>query len=178
MRAAQELLLDVGYAGLSMDVVAARAGVSKPAIYRRYPSKGALVFAAVFGKTMRRDDPDSGSLTDDLKEAYSWAVEEFSAPEAIAALPGLMADLTAHPQLAALVRGLVVEPEYERVRTMLERAQQRGEIRQDVDLTLVIDAFTGTGLTRVLLLDRPVDRDFGERLVDLIVYGLAPRDPR
>jgi len=51
----------------------------------------------------------------------------------------------------------------------------RGEIRAGADLTLAIDAFTGTAPTRGLLLGRPVDHSFGERLVNLIVNGLAPR---
>jgi AcrR family transcriptional regulator len=175
LSATRQLLVEVGYAGVSIDAVAARAEVGKPTIYRRYASKAALVFEAVFGRTKVKADPDTGSLAGDLREAYSWAVEEFAAPEARAALPGLVADLTANPQLADLVRGLVIEPEYLRVRAVLERARDRGEIHADADLTLAIDAFTGTALARVLILDRPVDHNFGERLVDLIVNGLAPR---
>jgi AcrR family transcriptional regulator len=172
-----ELLIEVGYAGVSIDAVAARAGVGKPTIYRRYPNKTALLFEAVFGKTKSKPDPDTGSLVSDLREAYRWAVDEFAAPEARAALPGLIADLAANPQLADLVRAHVVGPEYARVRAGLERARERGEIRSDADLTLAIDAFTGTALARVLILDRPVDSAFADRLVDLIINGLAPRPP-
>ncbi|HZP15069.1 MAG TPA: TetR/AcrR family transcriptional regulator [Nocardioides sp.] len=175
LSATRELLVEVGYVSISIDAVAARAEVSKPTIYRRYPNKAVLVFEAVFGKTKTKADPDTGSLASDLREAYSWAVDEFAAPEARAALPGLVADLTANTQLADLVRGLVIEPEYGRVRTALERARERGEIRPDVDLTLAIDAFTGTALARVLILDRVVDQVFGEQLVNLIINGLAPR---
>jgi len=175
LTATRALLLDVGYAGLTYESVAARANVSKPTIYRRYPTKAALVFEAVFGRTKARSVPDTGNIVDDLREAYGWAVDEFASPEAIAALPSLMADLSANPELARFVRELVIEPEYERVRNALRDAQRRGEIRSDADLTLAIDAFTGTALGRVLLLDRPVDAAFGERLVDLIIHGLAPK---
>lgn len=176
LTATRELLLAVGYAGVSIESVAARARVGKPTVYRRYPTKAVLVFDAVFGKSKRHPDPDTGNVVDDLRLAYSWVVDEFSAPEAQAALPGLLADVTANAQLAQLIREQVVEPEYQRVRVALERAARRGEIRADVDLTLAIDAFTGTALARVLLLDHPVDRAYGNRLVDLIVHGLAPRD--
>ena len=175
MRAARELLLEVGYVGITFRDIAARAGVSKPAVYRRWPTKAGVVFAAVFGRTRSREDPDTGSLAEDLRESYSWVIEEFTAPEAAAALPGLTADLAGDPQLAALVRQTIVDPEYERVRVALRRGQQRGEVRDDVDLTLIVDAFTGTAFTRATLLDRPVDAHFGERLVDLLVRGLAPR---
>ncbi|HZZ50209.1 MAG TPA: TetR/AcrR family transcriptional regulator [Pseudonocardia sp.] len=175
LTATRELLIEVGYAGISIDAVAARAEVGKPTVYRRYPNKTALVFEAVFGKTKAQPDPDTGSLVSDLRKAYRWAVEEFAAPEARAAVPGLIADLAANPQLAALVRTQVIGPEYARVRAALERARERGEIHPDADLTLAIDAFTGTALARVLILDRPVDDAFGDRLVDLIINGLAPR---
>jgi AcrR family transcriptional regulator len=172
--ATRELLVEVGYAALSMAAVAARAGVSKPTLYLRYSGKVALVFEAVFGRTKTRELPDSGSVVADLREAYSWAVEEFAAPEARAALPGLLAEIAASPELGALVRRSVVEPEYARVRSVLELGQERGEIRNDVDLELVIDAFTGTALARVTLLDHPVNQEYGARLVDLLVQALRP----
>ena len=178
LQATRDLLVEVGYAGLSMEAVAARAGVSKPTLYLRYPGKVPLVFEAVFGRTKSREIPDSGSVVADLHEAYQWAVEEFTAPEARAAVPGLLAELASSPELAELVRRAVIAPEYARVRAALERGQARGEIRDDVDLELVIDAFTGTALARVTLLDHPVDRAYGERLVDLLVEGLAPRSER
>ena len=175
LTATRELLVDVGYAALSMEAVAARAGVSKPTLYRRYPTKVAVVFEAVFGATKSKAVPDTGNVSEELREAYSWAVDEFASPEARAALPGLLADISAAPEVARLVRKMVVEPEYARVRAALERGQERGEIREDVDLLLVIDVFTGAALARATLLDHPVDHAFGDRLVDLVVSGLAPR---
>jgi AcrR family transcriptional regulator len=175
LTATRELLVDVGYAGLSMEAVAARAGVSKPTLYLRYPSKSALVFDAVFGKTKALALPDTGDLLADLREAYDWAVAEFAAPEARAALPGLLAELSSSPELARLARTRVIDPEYQRVHGLLERAQRRGEIRADADLPLVIDAFIGTALARATILDHPIDSAFGARLVELLVTGLTPR---
>jgi AcrR family transcriptional regulator len=172
--ATRELLLEVGYAALSMAAVAARAGVSKPTLYLRYPNKVALVFEAVFGRTKSREIPDSGSVVADLHESYQWAVEEFAAPEARAALPGLLAEIAASPELAETVRRTIVDPEYARVQSVLERGQSRGQIREDVDLELVIDAFTGTAQARATLLEHPIDQEYGARLVDLIVQGLRP----
>lgn len=173
--AARELLVEVGYAGLSMEAVAARARVSKPTLYLRYPSKGAVVWDAVFGKTKTLAMPDTGDLLADLREAFQWAVAEFAAPEARGALPGMLAELTSSPELAQSVRARVIEPEYDRVRGLLERAQRRGEIRADADLPLAIDAFIGTALARATVLDHPLDDAFAARLVELLVTGLAPR---
>lgn len=158
-----------------MGAVAARAGVGKPTLYRRYPTKAAVVFDAVFGRTKAKPIPDVEDVREQLRVAYSWAVDEFAAPEARAALPGLLADLSAHPELAQTVRAMVIDPEYERVRATLRQAQSRGQIRQNIDLTLVIDIFVGAALARSALLDHQVDHDFGQRLVDILVDGLAPR---
>jgi len=175
LTATRELLLRVGYSGLSMEAIAARARVSKPTLYLRYPTKGVLVFDAIFGKTKSIAMPDTGSLLTDLREAYDWAVDEFAAPEARAALPGLLADVSASPELANLVRATVIEPEYARVHALLKRAQHRGEIRCDADLPLVIDAFIGTAMARATLLDSPLDHAFSARLVELLITGMAPR---
>lgn len=175
--ATRELLLDVGYAGLSMEAVAARARISKPTLYLRYPSKGVLVFDAVFGRTKAFAMPAAGDLLSDLREAYAWAVEEFAASEARAALPGILAEVSASQELGQLARTTVIEPEYARVHALLERAQDRGEVRSDVDLNLVIDAFLGTALARATILGNPLDHDAGDRLVDLLVNGLSPRPP-
>jgi AcrR family transcriptional regulator len=175
LSATRNLLIDVGYANLSMEAVAARAGVSKPTLYLRYPTRAVLVFEAIFGKTKVRAIPDHGSIQADLHEAYDWAVEEFNAPEARAAIPGLMAEVAANPELAQLIRTVVIGPEYGRVRGQLELAQRRGEVRADADLDLVIDAFIGTALARVILLDRPLDHAYSERLVNLLLDGVAAR---
>ncbi len=173
LTATRGLVVEVGYAALSMEAVAARARVSKPTLYLRYPTKGALVFDAVFGKTKTRELPDTGDLLADLREAVSWGVEEFAAPEARAAIPGLLAELASSPELQRLVTDHIIDPEYARLRGLLEGAQGRGEIREDVDLTLVIDVFVGTALARATVVDRPIDDDFGLRLIDLVLDGIT-----
>jgi AcrR family transcriptional regulator len=176
LRATRELLLEAGYSGLSMEAVAARAHVSKPTLYLRFPTKGALVFEAVLGKTKALEMPDTGDLRVDLGATYDAGVDEVAAPEARAALPILLAELSASPELARLVQSRVLGPEYHRVRNLLEQAQQRGEIRSDVDLRLVIDAFFGTALARAIILGGPLDHDFSAALVDLFINGMAARE--
>lgn len=173
LTATRKLLVEVGYANLSMEAVAARAGVTKPTLYLRYPTRAVLVFDAIFGKTKARPIPDTGSIRSDLDEAYRWAVDEFTASEARAAIPGLLAEIAANAELARLIREAVIGPEYSRVREQLELAQARGEIRANADLDLVIDAFIGTALARITLLDHPVDYAYGTHLVDLLLDGVA-----
>jgi AcrR family transcriptional regulator len=173
LSATRDLLVQVGYANLSMEAVVARAGITKPTLYLRYPTRVLLVFDAIFGRTKTRAIPATGHIRTDLEEAYKWAVDEFTAPETRAALPGLLAEIAANPHLAQSVREAVIGPEYGRVRDQLELAQARGEIRQDADLDLIIDAFIGTALARITLLDHPVDYAYGARLVGLLLDGAA-----
>lgn len=176
--AASELLVQVGYANLTMAAVAARAGITKPTLYLRYPAKAPLVFDVVFGKTKVRPMPHHGNVEADLQEAYGWAVDEVSAPEARAAMPGLIAEMAASPEMAEFTRAAFLAPEYNRVKAGLEEGRERGEIRADVDLDLIIDAFIGTAVARLTLLDHSVDHEYGRRLVDLLLYGAAPREER
>jgi AcrR family transcriptional regulator len=173
LAAARDLLLDVGYSNVSMEAVAARARVSKPTLYLRYPSRAVLIFEAIFGQTKARPMPDTGSIRTDLYVAYRWAVDEFSAPEARAAIPGLLAEVARSPELAQLIRTVVIGPEHARVRGQLELAQARGEIHAEADLDLLVDAFIGTALARVTLLDHPVDYAYADRLVDQLLDGVS-----
>jgi hypothetical protein len=91
-----------------------------------------------------------------------------------AALPGLVAELSSSPQLARLFGNNIAAQEYARIHDLLERARRRGDVRGDADVTLIIDTFIGTALARATILDHPVDQEFGARLVDLLVDGLAP----
>jgi AcrR family transcriptional regulator len=171
LSATRELLVEVGYASLTIEGVAARAGVAKPTIYRRWPVKGALVSEAVFGKTKAMPMPDTGDVASDLRIIVGWGVDEFTAPEARAALPGLVTELQSESEVRRLFQERVLEPEYARVRQVLEGAQRRGEIRKDVDLELLMDVFVGTVFSRAVLLDHPLDDRLVDELVDLALSG-------
>jgi AcrR family transcriptional regulator len=173
--ATRRLLLEVGYAALTIEAVAARAGVTKPTVYRRWPVKGALVWEAVFAKTKAGPMPDTGDVGADLRVIVGWGVDEFTAAEARAALPGLLAELGSNRELRGLVRERLIAPEYARVRSVLERAKDRGQLRADVDLELLIDGLVGTVFARATALDHPVDEGLVDSLVELVLAGASPR---
>jgi AcrR family transcriptional regulator len=171
LAATRELLVEVGYSGLTIEGVAARAGVAKPTIYRRWPVKGALVSEACFGKTKAMPMPDTGAVAGDLRIIVGWGVDEFMAPEARAALPGMVAELRSDSEVRRLFQERVLEPEYARVRQVLERARDRGELRTDVDLELLMDVLVGTVFGRAVLLDHPLDDRLVDELVELALSG-------
>lgn len=180
LRATEELLVQVGYGALSIERIAARAGVGKPTIYRRWPNKALLVWDAVLGKTTRRALPDTGAVHDDIREVLRMGVEQITAPAARAALPGMLMELGADPELDDQIRAALIDPEYARVRTVLHQARERGELRPDANLDLIMDALVGTVLGRALLLAHPLDDDFISALTDLLLTGAGakPRQTR
>jgi AcrR family transcriptional regulator len=171
LRATRELLVEVGYSNLTIERVAERAGVGKPSVYRRWGGKGLLVWEAVFGKSTALPLPDTGRIADDLRTVLRWTVDEAGAPEAQAALPGMLSDFKPKPELRRTVKQQLLDPEYARIRRLLERALERGELRPDLDLDLVMDTLIGTVLGRAVLLERPLDERLVEGLVDLVLEG-------
>ena len=99
LRATVELLAETGYPGLLVSAIAQRAGTSKPAIYRRWPSKAHLVHEAVFPLGAATAIPDTGSLPEDLHEMVRRTMAVLTTPAAKAALPGLVGEMAADPTL-------------------------------------------------------------------------------
>jgi AcrR family transcriptional regulator len=173
LAATLDLLAEEGYARLSMEAVAHRAGVHKPAVYRRWPSKLDLVVAAVRSQAAEAVDPDTGDLRADLvallRDAASTAYRN---PKVRAGLR-LMVDAAVDEELASAVRDRVVGPRRAVARTILERGVVAGELRGDLDLDLVVDLLLGPLHTRVLVMHRPFPRADIEALVDLVLDGIA-----
>jgi AcrR family transcriptional regulator len=173
LRAAAELLAETGYADLSVDVIARRAGTSKPAIYRRWPSKAHLVHEAVFPISAATAIPDTGSLAGDVHEMVRRTAAVLTTPAARAALPGLVAemaaDLTLHAALLdrfgdILSRGLT---------DRLAGAATRGEVRPDVTAAEVVEVVAGTTFLALLTRGDSLDNAWTERTAALITRGIA-----
>jgi len=180
LEAALEGLAERGYDLLTMDEIAARAHAGK-ALYRRWPSKAALVADAVLAW---RDQlgpvtvADTGSLRGDI-EALLEALPEFGQAEQrqVAVLFGLVTAARRDPELSALLSSLIVERPRQAVAQMLERAAARGEIPRGRDLRLVPDVVIAMSSLRFLLGETP-DREFVRHLFEEVVYPLvtAPVD--
>jgi AcrR family transcriptional regulator len=159
---------------MSIEEVAARAGVGKATIYRRWPSKGLLALDAfVVSFRAAQPVPDTGSLRGDLLAALrTWVRAVTSTPSGrlLASLIGAAQD---DPELHAAWRDRVLEPLRERHRLMLERAVERGEIEASTDFEVVLDLFFGAAQHRLLLGHLPMTESFIESVVDVIMSGIA-----
>jgi AcrR family transcriptional regulator len=168
------LLVDEGFDRLSMDAVAARAGVGKATIYRRWPSKEALVIDAV----ARRSDPlpvlPDGSARDRLVALLD-GIATKSRTGVGRLLPCMVGASATNPTLAQHYREQIIGPRRARVAEILRQGIRAGELRRGLDVDLAIDAVVGPLIYRLVFAgDRPVTRRECARLVDLALRGLAP----
>ncbi|MFE4503091.1 TetR/AcrR family transcriptional regulator [Rhodococcus sp. NPDC056743] len=174
--AALELLAEKGYAELSIGSVASRAGIHRPAIYRRWPSKRHLVVDVVAGQIGIHPTPDTGDLRADLIAGITTVVVGLRDTVVGSVLPALVADLAADPELACAFRESFFEPRRNSTAAVLESARARGEIRADFDLDFVLDALAAPVYYRALFRHLPLDVYLAEQAVDAVLLALAPRE--
>jgi AcrR family transcriptional regulator len=166
--AALEVLADMGYDRLTMDAVAHRAKASKATLYRRWNSKAKLVVEALARTKTIPAIPDTGDLRTDLLTAFC-GMGGLTDHDTTATLGAVMTAVSTDPEFAAEFRTQVVGPKAAVSRTVFERARDRGEIRDDVDLDLVAPALAGIVLHQVFIFGETPDAMLIERVVDQII---------
>jgi AcrR family transcriptional regulator len=171
-----ELFVECGFEGMSIEGIAARAGVGKATIYRRWPSKEACVVAAV-AALVRRDGPpvDTGDVVADLthmaREARRWLIGTTAGE----ILPQVVAHVAAGTPLGRLYVDEVLRPKRRRIMDVLDRGIARGELREDLDTGLAADVFMGT-MVFLRLNGRlfAMDDAAVDEVVDQAVAGMRP----
>ncbi|MGE0540595.1 MAG: TetR/AcrR family transcriptional regulator [Dehalococcoidia bacterium] len=177
--AALRLLLEVGYTGLSLEGVAAAAGVGKTTIYRRYHDKRELAAAAVSGFVEDvAPSFDTGDARADLLATASRLYEILSGMGFFRMMGTLLVEERRNPELLERFRERVIQPNRARIRTILEAAQRRGDVRPDADLEIAVDTFAGALIARHLTGPEPSPA-WMQVLIDQIWHGIAidPREP-
>lgn len=175
LTAAADLVVEVGYAATSVGAVAARAGVGKDTIYRRWSGKAELVYEALFTRTETAPVPGTGSLAGDLTALLEALLQEFTAPAAAAALPGLLADFAASPDLQARIRTQFLAPAKEHLAGVFERAVQQGEAAPGVPVDLVLDTLAGAIFFHVGLMGQRPGPELASQLAAVIGQGIEAR---
>jgi AcrR family transcriptional regulator len=173
LRATVELLGASGYADLSVDAIAKRAGTSKPAIYRRWPSKAHLVHEAVFPISEATELPDTGSLAEDVREMVRRSTGVLTTPAARAAMPGLLAEMATDPSLHAKLLDRFGDVTSRGMTDRLEKAMSRGEVRADVTATDLVDAIVGMALMAIITRNHELDDTWVKRTATLITKGIS-----
>jgi len=173
LAAALEELEEHGYAALTMQGIAARAGAGKQTIYRWWPSKADVVLDALVDLAESRITvPDEGSLPADL-DAFLAATFRERGQRKI--LVGLMAEALLDPAFATAFRERFLFARRAALRQILERAVERGEIAEDVDPELLIDVVYGVVWYRLMIGHAPLDEAAGRELTGLLLRAVTPR---
>ena len=174
LEATLELLPEVGYGGLTMEGVATRAGVAKTTVYRRWPSKPALVVAAAEELASNVHRPDTGHVREDLIALLRDIITVYTETVAGRFVPGLLADMAEDSDLAEAI-GAFLAARREIMFEVLRRGISRGELRPDIDLELAADMMYGPIYYRFLVRRAPLSPQFADQVVDAVLRGKALR---
>jgi AcrR family transcriptional regulator len=179
LAATGELLREQGLRAMSIEGVAARAGVSKSTIYRWWPSKGVLALDAIYEEWSKERGivPDTGTLAGDLRSRVRATVHVLASDPLGSTIAALIAETQADPDLAHAYAEQVLEPRRGHLRAILRRAVERGEISPAADVEAAIDLLQGPVFLRLLHTHAPLDRTFADAIVELACDGLLPAPP-
>ncbi len=163
------MLIETGYDGMTIDMVAARAKAGKATVYRRWASKAELVIDAVSCMKKSAIDldhlPDTGTLRGDLVATIKPHTIE-DGERKLQVMAGLVSMLTRNPDLTEAANAALIEPRATVNRILMHRAAARGEIPPDCDIDTLSLVMPSMVAYRVLILKKPVDREFLISLVD------------
>lgn len=173
------VLADVGYDRLTMDAVATRAKASKATLYRRWNTKVALVIDALLLTKGAPEVPDTGTLRGDLLAAYCGGEGQSGLMDSrqTAIFSSIITALPRDPEFAAEFRKQVLGPKMAVSAAIYARAKERGEIREDLDVSLFGPAIAGICLHRLYVLGEAPDREQIARIIDQIIVPAAVNHP-
>ncbi|WP_433217146.1 TetR/AcrR family transcriptional regulator [Microtetraspora malaysiensis] len=175
--AARDLVSELGYAKVSIEAIAARAGVGKQTIYRWWPSKGAVIFDSFLALSESEEGmslPDTGDLEADLKIVMRATVAEFADPAFEAPIRALNTEIIGDPALAAQYREKLAGPVDEAKKERLRSAQRAGQLAADADLDLVLEVLYAPLYQRWLHRSGPLTPQYADALVEITLRAFAP----
>ncbi|MGI0119949.1 TetR/AcrR family transcriptional regulator [Zooshikella sp. RANM57] len=172
-RAMFEEWAKVGYSAFTIEAVAKRAGVGKAAIYRRWPSKLAMVNDCVTRVgTDLITSPNTGNLHSDIRLMLEQLRRILRHPLVTRILPDLHAELPRTPELASHIRSAVQAQRRSSAETVLRNAMSRKELAADLDIDLALDALGSIIYWRIIVTKKRADNAYLDRLTAFIVKGL------
>lgn len=169
------LLSEEGFPALSMDAIAAKAGVSKASIYRRWSSKEDLLVDVIANLAAATPLHTSGHLRDDLVNLLRRMEMFLTEIQAGQIFPRMAAEVHAGTDLGRRYAEKVIMPRRAYLASLLADAKERGDLRPDLDLEVAVDMLTGPVILRLLMARLAGhDAEWVEKLVDGLLHGWAP----
>ena len=173
LRAANELLERDGFAAVTVEAIAERAGVSKATIYRWWPNRAAVVmdgFLSIVSSEV--PFPHTGHAREDIRIHMRRLAEAFGGKMG-RTVAALIAEGQADPELAEALRSRWLSIRRTEAREILALGIERGELRDDIDPEVAVDVLYGPIYYRMLVGHAPLDGDFADALADHAFVGLA-----
>src|SRR5579859_5392210 len=175
IEATLDLFAEQGFEGVCVEAVAARAGVGKATIYRRWANKEELLLAALGSMKSPFPEPGGASVRDDLVAMLTVMCEDRADPRKARRYALLLGEGGKYPRLMARYKETVVKPRREAMRAVIRRGIQTGELRPDTDVEIAILTLTGVIMAHEKSPDATLDDEFATRLVDGLLLGLTAR---
>ena len=173
MAATRQLLTDVGYEQVSMESIARCAGVSRPTIYRRWPSKAHVVFEAAFGSAA---EPDmvvrTGDFARDLHEFIRRALAFWREPVVEAATMGILAERRRDTQLHIRTQQLLDDMIRAELAALVCAGAEQGIVRADVDTDTLFNTLVGAAFYTALVDGRDTSDQLADKLSALVMRGV------
>jgi AcrR family transcriptional regulator len=170
-----EAIAERGIAGVGCEDVAARAGVGKNTLYRRWPGKEDLLIAAFASMKSPLPEPRGESVREDLIAMLGVMAADADDPRHARQFALLHDEGQRYPRLVKRYKEQVVEPRRELIRSVLRRGTDTGELRKDTDVEIAMLALTGAVLARGKHDPAPAEPGFATRVVDELLRGIAAR---
>ncbi|MEV0123550.1 TetR/AcrR family transcriptional regulator [Streptomyces sp. NPDC050703] len=190
--AALALVHETGYAKLTIEAIAARAGVGKQTIYRWWPSKGAVLLDAFLDladqasaeasekaghEVVQTEITDSGDLEADLKQVMRATVDEFNDPRYDAPYRALAAEGLLNPEVGAEFVEKLLEPQLQLFVRRVRRAQEAGHVLPDVDPRIALELWASPLAQRWMMRSGPLTHEYVDKIVEYALYGIAASRP-
>jgi AcrR family transcriptional regulator len=173
VRAASELMQEVGLRAMTTELIAARSGASKATIYKWWPNKYSVAVEAFLSEMLAESaDPDTGSAHDDFRIVLRGVMHFYTTPSGrvFAQLVGeAQSDQVVHAEL----RDGLIHSRRRVGRAIWDRGVARGELRADVDPEVAVDIVFGPAMYRLVTRNGPLDTAAADAIVDAALSGLA-----
>jgi AcrR family transcriptional regulator len=170
-----ELLPDHGLKGLTIEAVAARAGVGKTTIYRRWGTKNELILEAIEQLRPPGPPPDTGSLVGDLDALVALQRQRLEASQLPRIMPRVLGESLEEPGLHAEIVERAVNPIRQILEEIVRRAIERGELREDLDVTTMVDVLHAAPIYKLLMAGGAMEAVSGvpKRVVPMLLEGVS-----
>jgi AcrR family transcriptional regulator len=176
LAAAFRILVDGGYGGLSIEAVAAEAGVGKTTIYRRYPTKRDLVVAALNDATTVELAPPTADARTAIRHLIGQVVRVLVAANGVRILGSYLVEEGREPELREDFRARVLEPRRAMLVELLQGAVERGEVRADVDVDVVSEVLIGSVFAHYIRTGQYGEEVWVGSVVDTVWAGISGPD--